>query len=959
MIFDKLSNYKNYNSLDSLNEILNAIANQKRKLNLTAPFSLVELNPDENDYNWLLNWVDNLEYDFVKKCLRHSSSNSYLKWTYREFFGLMILFLFSEILRRKDKTGGIWKYLESNIRLEIRNLLFNSNNYPNSTLNISLEEGSRKIGLHHAFDLKDTQSWYTTIFLQIGFSIEELKRNLPLWLSGYNEKDSIIRLRECSNSFKSLWSILENYRYGNLNREQTNNELKNSPWILENYTDDILKACKDKPEYTKRDNNSNDSEIAFLSKPKLIIGNETYFEIKIINISTISIDFDENDYDLFIGNQKFATISKNLEGYYEFSINIIKISNESFSNNIIATIKSKNGIVIKNQEINLIDLDDDITLFDSSGKKLDAYNDKLDKSKEYILVFSNDLEINCDKGVQCLSIKDYKVYKIFPNWSNLEILIEGDVLWESFYKNNITLNKTKENYGFIITDKTVNEDNQIIYKKLPKIFLNSYNKYSLYITKNGEFIDDIKYIRAFNEFKEFYLDSAFKNNIDSIIIENFVLSNFPIIDKIKFIIKYENDNKITKLEFKNNQIYACYFYDNNDLILLSKDSKISVEKLKTSVFRFLIPEVEKDKYLVEGFANLESFKKLSNKNGIRNLSGYGQPLLIQSEFYNSSKDDKLLVISNNIVNYGIAKDINFKDDNLIIEFSNKRELGDEKIVFWNPSYFSDEYNLKEITTIENNKWIINIPLKERDISCFYITLNNYKIVSGWKDNILEELKLFFSTEKKKTVIEILEKIRYLNLPICNYQFKSLFREILDIKIDEKNIYLVDFINTWVLDSEEENKYDNQETWFSAIREIFWNYSPKSEIESNFILENLLYLEKYSDETRLEIIFNILNFDPLLFFRIISKLNKTHAITQLLNKVKSLIEGTYNNLNLLNETASSIGLDNAFIKSTYNKSLEYIKNNNLDPLDKGNLRRLLSNKVYRDYITHSLILDFLR
>ncbi|MBL8900661.1 MAG: hypothetical protein JNM84_23720 [Planctomycetes bacterium] len=80
----------------------------------------------------------------------------------------------------------------------------------------ALRSGADALRLRHVLDRADAQGYYSTLRLQIGFSIPGSRNRLPEWLVGLRPLQSVVRLISDpelrSESFRSFWSALRALR---------------------------------------------------------------------------------------------------------------------------------------------------------------------------------------------------------------------------------------------------------------------------------------------------------------------------------------------------------------------------------------------------------------------------------------------------------------------------------------------------------------------------------------------------------------------------------------------------------------------------------------------------------------------------------------------------------------------------------------------------------------------------
>ncbi len=170
----------------------------------------------------------------------------------RPEFGLRFLLAVVYVARRQASEGQIWPAVRDGFQLSASNadLMFLGNGHPRPELKALLEKCCRHYRLRHIFGDEGAQEWFGTIYLQFGFTRRGFSKMLPEWLMGYSQPKTISRLLEDprlqSESFGKLWDVLLSFRRGNVTENQARSVVTDSPWILPEWTEELLLAAKKK-----------------------------------------------------------------------------------------------------------------------------------------------------------------------------------------------------------------------------------------------------------------------------------------------------------------------------------------------------------------------------------------------------------------------------------------------------------------------------------------------------------------------------------------------------------------------------------------------------------------------------------------------------------------------------------------------------------------------------------------
>ena len=219
-------------------------------------WSIAELQISDDDITWLRSWfrclTPNSTENWIKSIiLTKFSGKSYA--TYRQMFGALLVCAGAETCRRESNEDSVWPAVRGILPSShaLQRELFLSNGQPSSITKLLIEDAVRALNLRHAMDIEGTQKWFITLKLQFGFTYRGAKNRLAEWLvnigrphaaqylNGESELSSLT-----SQSFKSLWRALTQYRRGLISETEIRSTLELSPWVHPQWIDTLLKEAK-------------------------------------------------------------------------------------------------------------------------------------------------------------------------------------------------------------------------------------------------------------------------------------------------------------------------------------------------------------------------------------------------------------------------------------------------------------------------------------------------------------------------------------------------------------------------------------------------------------------------------------------------------------------------------------------------------------------------------------------
>ncbi len=232
----------------------------------TAPehegWSLVESPNAAGRYEELLDWAREMttEQWFADITVR------------RPKVGLVLLWLESEVARRRCREGSLWPILGDREivpwRNELHAELFLDAAHATQAHRILLRHAAKYYSLRNTFE-DEGQNWYRLIYLHFGFTHDDAVQRLAPWLSGQILPVSVQRLLENKDSgalaFQQLWSSLRLFRLGNLPKDVLSARLKSNPWVLPEWSGDLIKAALRSQAQIPRLSDLEAAEIALVS----------------------------------------------------------------------------------------------------------------------------------------------------------------------------------------------------------------------------------------------------------------------------------------------------------------------------------------------------------------------------------------------------------------------------------------------------------------------------------------------------------------------------------------------------------------------------------------------------------------------------------------------------------------------------------------------------------------------
>ena len=221
-------------------------------------WSIAELKLAKDEIEWLRSWFSRLTLASIRNWTNPIMPTHYNRGssiTYRQMFGSLLICAGAEACREESREDSVWPAIRSILPEDhaLRRELFLPNGQPCSSTKEVVAEAVHALNLRHAMDIEGTQQWFVTIKLQFGFTYRGAKNRLAEWLVGLGQPHAVQYLNGdsefselASETFKSLWKALTQYRRGLIGEKEAIATLQGNPWIKTHWIDDLLKEAQAK-----------------------------------------------------------------------------------------------------------------------------------------------------------------------------------------------------------------------------------------------------------------------------------------------------------------------------------------------------------------------------------------------------------------------------------------------------------------------------------------------------------------------------------------------------------------------------------------------------------------------------------------------------------------------------------------------------------------------------------------
>ena len=420
--------------------LFEGLLKKQRELASTR-WSVAELKISFPELEKLVEWIKSPSQFEINEAFERGWSKALDpsgQYTNEVVAGLILHVIAAETVRRFGTEGSYWSCVYKQLPWgeSSRSQLFLNNGQPSAFHKKLLEKSAQALEMRHTFDIDGVQQYFSTGFLQFGFTHFGFKKRLGEWLAGYHISTNAIEALTHdsnlhSNSFGKLWEDLSRYRNNQLTDQQLENRIKESCWILPEWISDLKVAAKEKLHLGTQSRNRGDGE--FLSLPMLEFNNSGHPEFKFRLKDLIDLPLTGESYTVTLDDErKLDLIRQNDGGYDPVGSEEFIVSWEKYR--LQAAVKDcRTGAQAAAQDVNIWQPDEFLHVFAENGRKYtDAFALKGQPGNAIHIMFPCLLshEIQGDANSIWTSAENtWKIVTLSPE-ADFKLLLDDEVFWE-------------------------------------------------------------------------------------------------------------------------------------------------------------------------------------------------------------------------------------------------------------------------------------------------------------------------------------------------------------------------------------------------------------------------------------------------------------------------------------------------------------------------------------------------
>lgn len=930
---------------------------------LTAPRSLCEIHMDEEDYDWLCRWALQLVPGRVQRGLDGLYSRSIAlqvggdNYTHAEAIGSMFLLLASETGRREASEGSLWSAVRRQVPHSVERILF-LQGQPREMLKDAMEVSARKLELRHVYGQDGTHEYYLSVYLQFGFTWKGLAR-LAHWLAGQGTSESVQHLTGGriaslrSASFLELWNGLRDFRKNNITEERTRALLAASPWILPDWTDELLKQARERLELGTAESGRTAAEEQappqFLSSPRLRwdLQSAPEFVCDIVNLADFGLTSDL--YLIKSGSKVLARLLMNSSGGYVIDPEDVIMPADQPER--VATIVDHTGDSPGSQVMMLWDPMEEVELFDLSTGKISNGSDdvQLVTGREYGLMVSDDLEIEPPDmpfhqvgGGDCAK----RLYLVRGDVGRpVRVKMDGEEIWKSGERA-------------IVRDRPIEPSwaSPVKIQFLPsnKIDLASPSRLRLSISglDKETLVTHIRTAARPLDFVTLEDGTCTSSEFDILSILS-PKTTTPTLDvKIGLL---HDDHRVTILRSLVPSVQGVLRMTAEGWQTVRPDEPMSAYDAKQYTYRILPPRSDRtDLALMESSVFLRRLWTIPRP--FETLGGYGASLAVRSP-YNWVHVDDLLTVSYEIHDPGVVDAaIAYRKGVIRLCLNQPLEPGElHDLVFWTPGIPPIVSSARQSVTQsdhESDIWDVTCPSSFVDKEGFVaISYDGARIGACWPAAPYRILGIDGASAHETAAM-----LRWMHAPIVSRAWFGTVRGF-------AARYPGHVLKAWL--DEEELPYGLRhgtigEQWRSAIRQTFSEWTP--DIRSAVSVLRVLGEGSgiTNDHMVYQALWKLLRLNPVLMGRVLRTLNREPNMSRIVQvmrlQIAELPPGSTSRAiadreeELLRQVSTQMGSDPGFLdRGIVHKVLNAVDYSNLSTVDRNNAEVALNVAPFREYL----------
>jgi hypothetical protein len=843
-------------------------------------WSLVELQPDEDDFDWLCTWAASLDWLTARTCLGDSWGRFNAegrKITQQAAIGCLLLMLSSEVARRDATEGTLWPYVRHDRRNKPRfsthtsDELFDFSGQPTRAHKDALEAAARHFNLRNVFDEEDMQCYFVTVFLQCGFTLRNAQSRLADWLIGHTLPVAVDHLLSgplSSLTFRDLWDRLKCYRANNITEAQFRAYLVQSPWVLADWVEDLARAARRAVTTTVSTSATAETNVVavmpFLSQPALhwTPPGEPQFVCEICNLPCLELT--EDEYDLRIGGKTVARLIRQSDESYRAAPSA-EVVLSVVSHALAADLIVRDGPVVHSMTLTLWDQGQDVNVYRLPNGQPIKPGESLSTRTDYAVFFASDLTIEPrprwyqiigEPEVQCSVLSG-------TDLAETRVLTGDTVLWRPIFTNQPR--DSEPSWAQSVSVVLQEERDGEVELQMPN-----------HLVVRHPTNVSVRFVRFQMRPLSFRGETEARTVAGPLMIPPGAARR--TLEFTIGLICQSEQARITR-RIPDVAITGAAKLHADVWTILPEQNPLSAEVARAHQFQVLPPRIWHGKpvefrewALMEGSTWIGRLSHQPRPLG--ELAGLGAKLTVCRGPFNSDGD--AISLTNEVVNRGLLRDVildeSYPADGSTRQLRLELDRGLEPDEYYDVFWWDISGNLQRLRprpfqkdgVIRNDWWEVDVPRSLSRPLVVAIAYSGVRKGAWWPWDWFDPLPDL--GEEKPSDVAV--RLRWFKLPILSKASVSDVR-----KFAQRHPAPV--LKAWMLDNDapEPLRWNMaDEGWFSAIREIFRDWWPSSSTVEELV-QGMASIS-HTDPPIVRLAWSLIRLDPLIMAKVIRSWRQT-------------------------------------------------------------------------------------
>jgi hypothetical protein len=616
-----------------------------------------------------------------------------------------------------------------------------------------LQEAAERFELRHLFGQEGVHSWIDSIFLQFGFTHQGSAKRLEVWLNTQHMPVAVAYLlqsRQADTQFKAVWNCLRAVSQSKTHSAQQERLLKDSPWVLPSWSTQLLESAK--RARSRADASDADFGAVFLVQSVRLVRSRIHdvssyeFEVELCDLGELNLE--EPGYHVLWDNQVIGYIGLR-DGAYVLAGERLALPTHRPESEI--ALRAVGGAEIGvSQRLTLWDPNDIVTVYNPAGERLPE-NTKGGLRRGCHIIYHHCLQLRGETECVARLSESWMCATLTLSANSVQLVAgEDEVLWDAAWVSKETT--ASACVGMVAAWRSAGASYQE--EKAAKIRLS---------IPTG-----IHVVSAYFNGRRVELPKQEGGSMDFEVV--LVASDFFSEPRLRTAVRIGEDRYSVVLPM--GRLWApAVFVENaeGEVKRWPVERTLRTDKARSAKFLFPNQWENSEKAIL-----MEGHRVVCGADGagpqrVQGLSGYGAPLTLVRDRFNSHGNASRFVVAQKVRNAdGILRSVKDHGTEVSLWLNQERPPGvEDAVVMLDAEGVWHSFSAVDIVVNDTGtQW--TIPISGRvlpPVACLAVVYQN-TVIGGWQH----------PTEFRRLLLEHDDPVRVREFAACVRAFKLPFLE---------------------------------------------------------------------------------------------------------------------------------------------------------------------------------------